>query len=97
VTRLGEFSPILGDYSFCAILLKIAEVALIWGLLFRGKWYVLILSKNWLGFLFGDFSQTHLGTLQSKHEKIIFNIEIESEHFQPMYQHVCFRPPFVLH
>jgi hypothetical protein len=63
VTRLGEFSPkgrlfTLGNFF-------ITEVAHIFVLLFPyvGTRFVLILTKNVLGYILGDFSQTHLVTL----------------------------------
>jgi ribosomal protein S19 len=56
LTRLGEFSPTGLFRSF----LKMTEEANIFGLLniFHGTSYVLILSKNMLGYILGDFSQT---------------------------------------
>jgi hypothetical protein len=64
VTRFGRLFSL-------ASLLKISKVAQILGLLFSTvpARYVLILTKNWLGFIFGDFfKKTHLVTLiESQH------------------------------
>jgi hypothetical protein len=46
---------------------------------FRGKRYVLILTKNGLGYILGDFLQTHLVTLATPNT-IVVRIEF---HFLP--------------
>jgi hypothetical protein len=38
----------------------------LWAIFFHGKSYVLILTQNWLGYILGIFSQTHLVTLSQE-------------------------------
>jgi hypothetical protein len=62
VTRLGEFSPIgwlFGQF------LKIIPMTSphFWATFFHGKGHALILTKNGLGYILGDFLKTHSVTL----------------------------------
>jgi hypothetical protein len=58
--RLGEFSPVSQLFIF-ALFKKLRPNFV--ATFFHGKNCVLILTKNGLGYIWGDFSQTHLVTL----------------------------------
>jgi hypothetical protein len=45
--------------------MKIIKVAHILGYFFRGEKYIVILAKNGLGYILGDFLQTFLVTLST--------------------------------
>jgi hypothetical protein len=68
VTRLGEFSSI-GQLNAWAIFSKITEAINILGAtLFRGKMRVIILRKNGLGHILGDFFTHPSGHPDCEHE-----------------------------
>jgi hypothetical protein len=52
----------VSDY-ICQDLFLISEIAQLFELFFCGKSCVLILTKNGLGYILGDFCQTHQATL----------------------------------
>jgi hypothetical protein len=53
----------LGDCFLWVVLENYCSSPIFWATLLLGKRYVSILIKNGLGYIFGDFLQTHLVTL----------------------------------
>jgi hypothetical protein len=70
VTRLGDFSPTYwATVYFGQIFLKIAKVSKSLVYFFHNQIFILIETKNGLGYLLGDYLQTHLVTLVDRQEQ----------------------------
>jgi hypothetical protein len=58
----------LGDRFLRTVFSKITKAANFWDTIFSGNYYVLILARNGLGYILGDFfSKTHPATLVELH------------------------------
>jgi hypothetical protein len=71
VTRLGEFSP---NARFGKFFKNYTSNPKLWATLFQRIDYVLILTKNGLGYILGDFFTNSSGTLFADHASSVENV-----------------------